>query len=150
MPCSSNIKIWNLASLMKEWNKEHQTLLSIDLAFWSFLFSFFLQFAKNWAKDSCTEMTLLTRRIYTRQKQPKSTWQPNSIHVRHEISLLRLHGHFGLVYLLQVKFQETFQPPCFFTYSHLSNKRAAWLIDFWVFVPPACLFLCSKSLFFMY
>jgi hypothetical protein len=34
-------------------------------------------------------------------------------------------------------------------YSHLSNKRAALLIDFWAFAPPARLFLCNKSLFFM-
>ena len=31
-----------------------------------------------------------------------STWQPSSIHFRHGTSLLRIHGHFGLVYLLQV------------------------------------------------
>ena len=31
---------------------------------------------------------------------PKSTWQPSSIHFRHGTNHLRLHGHFGPVYLL--------------------------------------------------
>ena len=39
---------------------------------------------------------------YTGPEWPRRTWQPSSIHVRHRTSLLRLHGHFGPVYLLQV------------------------------------------------
>ena len=36
-------------------------------------------------------------------KWTRSTWQPISIHFRHGTSPLRLHGHFGPVYLLQKK-----------------------------------------------
>ena len=39
---------------------------------------------------------------YTGSKWSRSTWQPSSIHFRHGTSLLRLHGHFGPVYLHQV------------------------------------------------
>ena len=35
-------------------------------------------------------------------KWQRSTWQPSSIHFRHETSLLRFHAHFGPVYLIQV------------------------------------------------
>ena len=39
---------------------------------------------------------------YTGPKWQRSTWQPSSINFRHGTSLLKLHGHFGPVYLLQV------------------------------------------------
>ena len=45
---------------------------------------------------------LLTWCRYTGPKWPRSTWQPSFINFRHGTSQVRLHGHFRLVYLLQV------------------------------------------------
>ena len=40
--------------------------------------------------------------MLTGPKWPRITWQPSSTNFRHGTSLLRLHGYFGPVYVLQV------------------------------------------------
>ena len=45
---------------------------------------------------------LLTCSRYTGPKSPRIIWHPGFIHFRHGNSLLRLHGYFVTVYLLQL------------------------------------------------
>ena len=57
----------------------------------------------NYYKKQCSSSSfLLTWSRYTVPKWPRSTWPFWTIHFRHRTSLLRLHGYFGPVYLLQV------------------------------------------------